>query len=372
MDGGRLGYRHALLREAAYADLPEPHRAWLHERLADALAGGGDARRSAEVAHHLRLAGRDADAVAALRRAAGHAWGVGALDEAAAFLTEAATLAPDDAGVLADLAEVEAWRGRGPEAEAAFDRAAAVLERRDDPAALARAWLRRAAAARGPVCEPRRVLTAARRALAVLDAAGEAPDALRAEALAACAWAEAVAGDAAAAERLLDAAAALAGDGGDLLQHAVEHARALALIRRARFADAYAPSVAAGEAAERARRPDLSYGAWVNAACAAACAGDFDAALEFVDRGTRAVAGHGLGTIEFQYLAARAFVLVRLGRFAEAVAAADAEGVLAERLGTATLEATAAHDRGMVALAAGDPETAAALLGDRARRRRAG
>ncbi len=178
---------------------------------------------------------------------------------------------------------------------------------------------------------------------------------MRAEALAACAWAEAVAGDAAAAERLLDAAAALAGDGGDLLQHAVEHARALALIRRARFADAYAPSVAAGEAAERARRPDLSYGAWVNAACAAACAGDFDAALEFVDRGTRAVAGHGLGTIEFQYLAARAFVLVRLGRFAEAVAAADAEGVLAERLGTATLEATAAHDRGMVALAAGDP-----------------
>jgi len=29
--GGRLGYRHALLREAAYADMPEPHLAWVHE-----------------------------------------------------------------------------------------------------------------------------------------------------------------------------------------------------------------------------------------------------------------------------------------------------------------------------------------------------
>src|SRR4029079_18074981 len=86
--GGRVGYRHALLREAAYADLPEPHRAWVHERVAAAVAGDEHPRRAAEVAHHLLLAGRDRDAGGALRRAARHAVGVGALDEAPGFLGE--------------------------------------------------------------------------------------------------------------------------------------------------------------------------------------------------------------------------------------------------------------------------------------------
>ena len=361
--GGRLAYRHALLRDAAYADLPEPHRAWLHERLADALAQDGeDTHRAAEVARHLRLAGRDREAVGELRRAARHAWGVGALDEAAAFLTEAAGIAPEDGVLLADLAEAEAWRGHGAAAGDAFDRAAATLERAGDPALLARAWLRRANAARGPVCEPRRVLEAARRALAVLDSAAAAPGALRAEALAACAWAEAVAGDAATAEALLESAGESPG-GDDLLRHAVEHARALALIRRGRFVESYGPSTVSGELAERAGRPDLSYGSWINAACAAACAGDFGRALEFVDRGAEAIAGSGLRPVEVQYLAARSYVLVRLGRLDDATAAADAEAALAERLGIPSLEATAEHDRGMVALARGDREGAAALLG---------
>ena len=65
-------------------------------------------------------------------------------------------------------------------------------------AARERSWYR------GPICVPREVLHAARRALEVLD--GRRVGRTRrcaSEALAACAWAEAVAGDAEEAERLL-------------------------------------------------------------------------------------------------------------------------------------------------------------------------
>ena len=57
---------------------------------------------------------------------------------------------------------------------------------------------------------------------------------------------------------------------GDLETYDVGHARALALMRRGRFSDSYAPSIAAGEAVGRAGRPDLAYGCWANAAGAAA------------------------------------------------------------------------------------------------------
>jgi len=361
--GGRLGYRHALLRDAVYADLPEPQRAWVHEHLADALAGdGGAPGQAAEVARHLRLAGRDDDAVGALRRAARHAWRVGAIDEACRFLAEAVDLAPGDGGLLVDLAEAQAWRGRRPEAGDAFERAAALLAAAGDPVAEAGAWLRRASASRGPLCAPREVLAAARRAVGVLDATGADAPQVRAEALAACAWAEAVAGDPEAGEELLARAEETGAEADDLIRHAAEHARALVLIRRGRFTDSYAPSAESGELAERAGRPDLSYGSWINAACAAACAGDFERALAFVERGARAVRGTGLRALEVQYLAARSYVLTRLGRLDEARAAAEAEAELAERIAIPELEATARHDCGMVALARGELDRAQALL----------
>ncbi len=53
---GRLGFRHDLLREAVYADLPSAAR--LHDR----LAGVVDPHQHAEVAHHLELAGREEEA----------------------------------------------------------------------------------------------------------------------------------------------------------------------------------------------------------------------------------------------------------------------------------------------------------------------
>jgi tetratricopeptide (TPR) repeat protein len=61
-------------------------------------------------------------------------------------------------------------------------------------------------------------------------------------------------------------------------------------------------------------------------------------------------------------LAARAHVLARLGRAAEARDTADEEQAVAERLDAPQLIATAAHDRGMVALTIGEHDLAADLL----------
>src|SRR5207248_3229105 len=72
-DGGAIGFRHALLREAVYEEIPEPRRRGLHLRWAQALLASeraGAIPRPAEVARQLRLARADADAVPQLVRAA--------------------------------------------------------------------------------------------------------------------------------------------------------------------------------------------------------------------------------------------------------------------------------------------------------------
>jgi DNA-binding SARP family transcriptional activator len=362
--GGRIGYRHPLLREAVYEDLPEPRRAWLHEALAAAIAAGGDPaarRRAAEVARHLRLAGRDEPAVEHLVRAAADARAVAALPEAAEFLAEAARLAPSDPGLLLELAEIEAWRGRRDDAERAFEQGLALVEPRDAHA-LARAWLHRARWMRGALCFPRASRDAYRTALAILDEAALAAPDDRAEALAGLAWAEAVAGDAEVVDELLaQIGLTCASSAGDRLAHDIGSARAFSLIRRGRFEESYAPALAAAEAAQRAGRPDMAYACWANASCAAACAGDFERSLELADRGIAAVRGV-LPTTEVHLLAGRAHILARLGRLDEARASADLELELAERLDSAGLRAMAQHDRGIVALAAGDLERADELL----------
>jgi DNA-binding SARP family transcriptional activator/tetratricopeptide (TPR) repeat protein len=363
--GSRLGFRHALLREASYADLPEPRRAWLHERLAAALAGTDtDPGTAAEVARHLQLAGRSERAAEHLVRAAAHARTLGALDDSVAFLREALTIRGEDGELLVELAEVEAWCLRRAESDETWARAQELLPPNGE--GTARAWLRRAYWNRGALCRPHEVLDAARRTVRALDDAGSAAPEIRADALASGAWAEAIAGDPEEAERLLHEVHRVVGPDGASphLAHAVAHARALALIRRGRFRDSYAPQIAAGELALRLGRADLSCGCWLNAACAAASAGEFDRALEFVDRGNRALRGQRLGWLEVQLLAARAHVLARLGRLAEARAAADEEAAVADRFDAPELRATAEHDRGMIALALGDDAPAAELLGD--------
>jgi len=363
---GRLGFRHALLREAVYAEIAEPrlrgrHRRWAHALLASEQAGA--IPRPAEVARQLRLAGCDEEAVPHLLRAATDARSVAALEQAAGYLEEALAIEPERAEVWLELGELQAWRLRRDGAEAAFQRALALLQS-GEPLLLARAWLRRARAYHGPICVPRGVLESTRKAIELLDRTGEDAREERSEALAAQAWAEAVAGDVERAERLLAELGTDAAGSGDLRTYDVGHARALALMRRGRFVESYGPSIAAGEAIGRAGRPDLSYGCWANAASAAAAAGEHERALEFLDRGMAAVAGQGLQTLEIHMLAARSFILRGLGRLAEASSVAATEKALAEQLGQPELLAMASHDRGLIALQAGEHELAAGLLAE--------
>lgn len=363
---GKLAYRHGLLGEAVYAELSEPHRAWLHEHIAAAIRARGDrgtSRRAAEIARHLRLAGRDDLAVDHLRRAAADARAVAALIEAASFLDEAVRLSPTDPELWLELAEVEAWRGRRDRTEAAFANALEHIDPRD-ARAIADAWLRRGGWFGGVICSPRDSLLAAQRALDALDKAVLAAPDERAEALTLWAWAEAVAGDADRADDLLRDVHKLAGPAGasGLLARDIDVVRAQSLTRRGRFRESYGPWIAAGEAAQRAARPDLAYAAWSQAASAAACVGEFARSLEFVDRGLAAVRDSGPAVLEVQLLGARSQILARLERFDEAEQAAEAERELAELVDHAELRATSDHDGGMVALAGGDFERAETLL----------
>jgi DNA-binding SARP family transcriptional activator len=363
---GRIGFRHALLRDAVYEELAEPRRRGLHKSWAQALLTSeqtGAIPRPAEVARQLRLAGADADAVPELVRAAAAARAVAALEQAVGYVEEALAITPDRADLWLELGELEAWRGRRDQAEVAFERGLALLER-DEPLALARAWLRRARAYHGPLCYPRAVLESASNAIELLGRAEQPTQEEHSEALAARAWAEAVAGSVEEAERLLVELSADEPGRDDLRTYDVGHARAFALIRRGRFAESYGASIAAGEAIARAGRPDLSYDCWASAAAAATAAGDHERALEFLDRGMAAIASHGLQSIEIHLLAARSFVLRGLGRLEAARSAAESEQALAEQLAQPELLAMASHDRGLVALREGEHELAAALLAE--------
>ena len=83
-----------------------------------------------------------------------------------------------------------------------------------------------------------------------------------------------------------------------------------------------------------------------------------------IDRGLEAIDQQGLQSLEIHLLAARAFVLTRLHRLGDAGTAAESERRLAERLAHPELLAMASHDRGLVALEAGEHELAARLLAD--------
>jgi tetratricopeptide (TPR) repeat protein len=337
------------------------HEAWAEVLLASEQTGA--IPRPAEAARHLRLAGQDARAAPQLVRAAGEARALAALEQAVSYLEEALAITPDLPDEWLELGELEAWRGRREQAEAAFERANALLLDAE-PLARAQGWLRRARAYHGALCVPRSVLDSARTAIELLDQCEHPADEERAEALAAWAWSEAVAGSVEEAERLLAQLAGVAPSNDRLRTYHAGHARALALMRRGQFVESYGPSIAAGEAIAQAGRPDLTYGCWANAASAASAAGEHRRALEFIDRGSAALAGHGLRSVEVHLLAARSFVLRGLGQLEEARRAAESERALAEQLGQPGLAAMASHDLGLTALEAGDYETAVTLLRD--------
>jgi tetratricopeptide (TPR) repeat protein len=361
-----IRFRHALIRAACYAELPPGRRAWLHGALARAL-GSRPGRASAEVARHLRLAGDDAGARRELAAAAAEARALGALEEAAAFLREAAGLAGGDPAAQAELwlelAAVEAWRGRRAEWDEAFARAEALLEAAGDPSGLAQAHALRGRWLRTTLCFPREALAAYDRTLALIEDHGlDAPE-LRALALAGAAWAEAMAGDPERVEALADGAAAVPETAGDrALAAEIALARAAGLVRRGRMEEAEEPYAQAAALAEAAGRPDLAHVAWANVASAAACRGEFARALALAERAGEAGDRRAGPVLAAFVQAARAHALSRLGRHPEAEAAAEAAAALAARSGDPAREAGAAFDRGAVALAAGRAAAAARHL----------
>ena len=283
---GRLAFAHDLVARACESELAPERLGWAHRSLAEALAGrpGG---RAAELARHLRLAGRGPRAVPYLAAAAAEARRLGALDEAAGFLAEGIALAPApdaEAELWLGLADVHAWRGDREGLDAAFGRARALLERAGDPAALAAAWAARGRWLRTSICYPRESLEAYRTALGLLERDGvEAPE-VEVLARAGSAWAESVAGDPERAEAEIAALAGRPDAAGDpVLSAELALDRTMALIRSGRMAEADEQGLRALAAAQEAGRPELGAVALGNIAAAAAARGDFARCLELVE-----------------------------------------------------------------------------------------
>jgi tetratricopeptide (TPR) repeat protein len=209
-DGDRLRFRHDLIREAIYQDLPTGMRVGLHREAGRRLAASGAA--ALRVAEHLaRGAGTgDAEAIAWLTRAAREAASRSPA-VAADLLERAVGLAdPADPGrdrLLAERAGALMWSGRLPDAEAICR---SLLDRDHDPSveASARLLLARTLAAQGRVRDSLRELERVQRSQGLSDE-------LRAGASGAEAMARIELGDldgAMAAARQARTAAAAAGD----------------------------------------------------------------------------------------------------------------------------------------------------------------
>jgi tetratricopeptide (TPR) repeat protein len=132
------------------------------------------------------------------------------------------------------------------------------------------------------------------------------------------------------------------------------------LIRLGRFAECESVADRGAAAARRAGRPDVAFMIWAQATCALSAAGDLTSALRAADAAVTAT--RGMTPIELPSLAARAFVLSRLGRHDEALAVASEQLAKAERMDSPAAAALARHDAGLISLAAGRHPEAAQLL----------
>lgn len=362
---GMLDFRHALLREAYYADIPEPLRTRLHAAAARDLDEVGEPELAGEAARHLLAAG-DRDAAADLLvRASQHAVTLGALTRAEELLTEALELKPCDLEITLELAEVAAHRGLTVESQAWFERALKSLHETDDPVGVATAHIRWAEWNTGPLCRPLVAKESVGLALDVLDTAGLSAIRLRLEAQAFMALCEAMAGDPAASEDLLDTIDAQCGrlpaePIRDIRRHV---ARSLAHMRQGRF-DAVADSGrAAADIARSIGRQDLMYGSLVNAAAGLAATGAYAEALQLLDEiGSMPSIGTLPLANEAEVQMSRAWLMSRLDRHAQATRVAHSAQRLAERIGTPDLIASAHAETGRVLLRAGSHAEAATLL----------
>jgi tetratricopeptide (TPR) repeat protein len=352
---GRFGFRHALLRDAVYADLEDARRRSLHEALGEAPGTA-----AAEAARHLQLAGRHDLAAGRLLQAATDATRATAIHEAVAYLREAVELVPDDPTPRLELAEASALIGDRETSLTQLREALALI----DPADLAgraAAHVRAARWFRSSLCDPMAAGAAAQHGLDALDGGAPADLGVRAELLAVRAWSEVTVSGAGAAAESLRALEALDLDPTPVRRHDLEMVRAHVMLATGRLREAEELFVRAAETGEHALRPDMAYGGWANASCIAAAACDFERALAYAERGLAAVAG--LPVVEFQMCGVRAYALTRLGRLDEARADCDHQAELAARLDAPELAALADHDTGLLELIGGDAERAQELLG---------
>ncbi len=362
---GALDFRHALVRDAYYADLPELHRMRLHAAAARDLDENGEPELAGEAARHLLTAGDRDGAARLLVRAANHAMSLGALSRAEELLTEAAALQPSNVEIVLDLAGVAAHRGMADQAQARFERAVTALDATDDRLGVVTAYIRWAEWNTGPLCRPLVARQAVSTALEVIDTAGVSALRLRLQAQAFLALCEAMAGDPEACEQLLDSIDAqcrrLPTDPiRDIRRHI---ARTLAHIRQGRLDEVDDAGRAAAAIARSIGRLDLMYGSLLNAAAGLASTGAYTEALQLLDEiGTMPSGGALPLAIEADVQLSRAWLMSRLGRHAEAIRVANSTQRLAVRIGGPELAATANAEAGRILLRAGCYEEAAQCL----------
>jgi DNA-binding SARP family transcriptional activator/tetratricopeptide (TPR) repeat protein len=349
-----LRFRHALLAEAVRASLGEDGRRFEQLALAIEAAAATPDHVAAEVAGHLHRAGRDDLAGSRWERAARRARSLGTMPEAARFWAEAVRCDPDAVDPRLELAEAYGWLGQDADFEREWQAALELLPEHQQPVA----WSRRGKVLRTVVCNPRTSLAAYRRAAELLPA--DAARSLRVEILLGAAWGESAAGDPARAAALLDEVTSLVADPDDATVAEMANAELMSLIRLGRFTECEAVAEHGGAAARRTGRPDLAYPIWITTACALSAAGNLTGALHAADAAVAAT--RGIAVIELPCLAARAFVLSRLGCHDDALALAAEQLGMAERMDSPVAAALARHDAGLISLAAGRHQDAAQLL----------
>jgi tetratricopeptide (TPR) repeat protein len=343
--GSGLRFRHALLAETVRADVGDHGRRYEQLAVAIEAAATSADQVAAEVAGHLHRAGRDDLAGPRWQRAARHARSLGAMPEAARFWAEAVRCDPEAADLRLELAEAFGWLGQDSDFEREWQ---AALERLPENQ-QSRAWNRRGIVLRTIVCNPRASLAAYQRAAELLPA--DASPSLRTDILLGAAWCESAAGDPEQTAALLDQVAALVSDPGDAVVAEMANAELMSAIRLGRFTECEALAARAAAAARRAGRPDLAYSSWIHSACVLSGSGNLAGALRAADAAVTAT--RGMTVIELPCLAARAFVLSRLGRHDEALSLAGEQLAMAERMDSAAIAARARHDAGLISLAAG-------------------
>ena len=280
-------FRHALARDALYADVAWSRRRALHRLLAERLEATGGA--DLEVARHWLGAHEEDRAREALLRAAESSSRAHAYRDSAALLQQALELWPNG-----DAGEGEAERAGRLDA---LERYAGCAELAGDLAEAARAWREAVTLRRSEVAEPTAALGDAERRLAqVHTLRGERPAAIAAGIAAAGTFAGAGL-PAEAADQRLRAAGHLSSAG--------NHADAIALTR------------AAAEEARRAGRVDLQARAMGLEGAALAKRGAFAVGLDVTRRGLSLALEHELNAVA-------ADVYQRLGTVFET--AADYEG----------------------------------------------